>query len=173
MKKLSYLLLIGFTVLLTACTPQTSETESIEELQAIISDQEIQLAELEAELVELHIQLTENEVPADPQDAPDLSWNRWTDTQAADTVLEHGLTVEEVRQNLLNNEAIIPLEGARHDVPARFDETSIYIGPSTALAYASDGHWEEQLFLSYQVENGVITWTVIAYTYEGELRIIN
>lgn len=162
MKKLGFILFSGFILLLSGCGQEASQRESIDELQVIISAQEGQIAELQAQLD----QLSTEEAPAASDD-----WNRFVDTQASDEVLWHGLTVGEIKQDLLANEALIPIEPMRDGVLARFDLGSIYVGNQTVLAYASDGHWEEQIFLSYQVENETITWTVIAYTYEGELHL--
>ena len=160
MKKLGFILLSGFVLLLSSCGEQANpgdSGESIDELQAIIAAQAEQITELQEQLNQ---QSTCDETSED--------WNRFI--QANDEMLWHGLTVGQVREDLLNNDDLIPIEPARYGVYARFDLYSIYVGRQTVLAYASDGHWEEQIFLSYQVEDGVITWTVIAYTHGDELH---
>jgi len=154
MKKLGFILFGGFILLLSSCGQEANHAESIDDLQAIIATQEEQIAALQAQ-----VDQTSSE-----------DWNRFLDTQASHEVLSHGLTVGEVKQDLLDSETIIPIEPMRAGVLARFDPSGIYVGSLTVLAYASDGHWEEQIFLSYQVEDGQIIWTVVAYTYEGTLH---
>ena len=125
MKKLAFILFSRLLKLLSGYGRQVEHTQSIENLQAIISDQVGQLTELREQL----------------QAIPDNEWNRWLDKQQTDTVLWHGLTVREVKQDLMDNEMLIPIEAARYGVFPRFSETSIYVGRYSVLAYASDGHF--------------------------------
>jgi len=161
MKKLGLVLLGLGVFLLVGCADETNQSV-ISELQATIETQEARIAELEEQLESTPV----TSGSAD-QDQP---WNRWLDTQEEGRMLSHGLTVGQVRDDLMEQIDLVPIEPARYGATIHFND--VYIAEYSVLVYASDGHWEEQLFLSYHVEGDVITWTVIAYTNEGQLHLV-
>jgi len=155
------LILLGVCILLLSGCAEEADQAVMDDLQETIEAQEERIAELEE-------QLENAQATSDPMDQ---SWSRWVDTQEEDRVLWHGLTIGEVREDLMERIDLIPIEPARYGATIHFSD--IYVGSYAVLAYASDGHWEEQLFLSYQVEDRVMTWTVIAYTFEGQVHLVN
>jgi len=153
--------LLGVCVLFLSGCANGGDQATINDLQETIDQQEIRIAELEE-------QLENSPATTEPIDQP---WSRWIDTQEEDRVLWHGLSVGQVRDDLIERVDLIPIEPARYGAVIHFSD--VYVGNYSVLAYASDGHWEEQLFLSYQVEDGVITWTVMTYSFEGELHRVS
>ena len=154
MKKQNFVLLGICLLLMSGCASEADQVV-VDDLQETIAIQEERIATLEAQL--------EN-------DSMGSTWNRWVDTQEEDHVMWHGLTVGQVREDLIERIDLVPMEPARYGATIQFDD--FHIGDYSVLAYVSDGHWEEQLFLSYQVEEGTLTWTVVAYTFEGQVHLV-
>ena len=76
---------------------------------------------------------------------------------------EHGLKdpVPEIKASLAQKTHLIPQEGVLGGTNQVFEDKIFVLNRQWVLAYFEDGHNVGNILLSYQVNNGKITWKVI------------
>ena len=165
--------IVGLIGLFAGCSNAAGYEKVIEELQATVAYQESRLAELQD-----IISLQENQL-AEMQTVIEYQEDRLRILLIREEYgryFFHGLKAEDIRRDLMQNNHLIPIEGVLGGTPGFYFEEQIYVGDWFVLAYAEDGHWSADIFLTYRVENPegpIIVWTVVAYDLGGEgLRFV-